>query len=279
MEGSNSKPLPEDKGAKKGMNKNTKIMVVVVVVILLAAGIGAALFLWNQPEEKKTPVISFTATPSTAQPGDSILFNATNTSGDPDNYQWWFGDGIIADLEVPTGSHAYSNPGKYMVLLNATNSDKGAVNFDSPVPVEINNPDPDAVPTNASLPYVVVIVSSQNVANNTKVTFDASGSYAYGGGNETYTPSSSDYIKLMTWDFGDLNTESGNFTMKSKVNHTYLGANTMYVAKLKVTSNNDAIQWYYVTIIMSASGSTGESNDLRRDDRWRPRHLGSRKGL
>jgi peptide/nickel transport system substrate-binding protein len=258
MEGSNSKPLPEDKGAKKGMGKNTMILAVVVVIIIIAAGVGAALLLWNQPEEKSTPVISFTATPETAQPGDSILFNATNTSGEPDNYQWWFGDGIIADLAVPTGSHAYSYPGKYLVLLNATNSDKGAVNFASPVPVLINNQDPDAVPTNASLPYIVVIVSSQNVANNTLVTFDASGSYAFGWNGETVA-GSSDNIKLMTWDFGDLNTESGNFTMKSKVNHTYLGVNTMFVAKLKVTSNSDAIQWYYLTIVMSSSGSTGET--------------------
>ena len=71
------------------------------------------------------PVASFTYYPETPRVNQIITFNASS-SYDPDgmivSYRWEFGDGSVG--YGMTVTHAYSQPGTYMVNLTVTDNDE-----------------------------------------------------------------------------------------------------------------------------------------------------------
>lgn len=66
----------------------------------------------------------FTFSPISPTPGSSVNFNAaTSTSADPiASYKWNFGDGGSLTTLSPTTSHAFANPGEYVVTLTITDT-------------------------------------------------------------------------------------------------------------------------------------------------------------
>lgn len=71
----------------------------------------------------QAPVASFTASPTTGEPGTPFAFNATSAY-DPDGtivaYRWEYGDGSLGS--GVTSQHAYSWPGTFTVRLTVTDN-------------------------------------------------------------------------------------------------------------------------------------------------------------
>jgi len=65
------------------------------------------------------PVASFTFSPSSPTPGQSVQFADTST-GAPTSWQWDFGDGRLSTMQNP--NHAYTTAGNYLVTLNVSNA-------------------------------------------------------------------------------------------------------------------------------------------------------------
>ncbi|MGM0592558.1 MAG: PKD domain-containing protein, partial [Halobacteriota archaeon] len=70
---------------------------------------------------EQEPSASFTFSPSSPTAGDSVTFDASETTdadGTIQSYQWDFGDGASTDeLSSPTTTHAYASQGTYSVTL------------------------------------------------------------------------------------------------------------------------------------------------------------------
>jgi outer membrane protein assembly factor BamB/chitodextrinase len=64
----------------------------------------------------------FTTDTLTTNPGDTVTFDASNSSGDIQSYDWTFGDGTSETGTVVT--HSYDGPGDYTVELTVSNSNK-----------------------------------------------------------------------------------------------------------------------------------------------------------
>ena len=70
------------------------------------------------------PNSCFTPDISSPFPGTQVQF--TNCSSNSDRYEWSFGDGFTSTQANPT--HAWQNPGNYLVTLKAINSEKSKSN-------------------------------------------------------------------------------------------------------------------------------------------------------
>jgi len=93
-----------------------RILAVAVVLALLLAGAGCL-----QGPENKPPRAVFETTRTSANAGDAIAFDATNSSdsdGTISTYHWDFGDGD--EGFGPTASHVYGLWGTYNVTLTVT---------------------------------------------------------------------------------------------------------------------------------------------------------------
>ncbi|MGM0375838.1 MAG: PKD domain-containing protein, partial [Bacteroidota bacterium] len=67
-----------------------------------------------------SPTAGFSADQTTLKEGETVNFT-NKSSGDPDGYEWDFGEGEgTSSQENP--SHTYSNPGTYQVSLTATSN-------------------------------------------------------------------------------------------------------------------------------------------------------------
>jgi len=144
--------------------------------------------------ENETPVVSFTATPTSGAAPLTVVFNAS-ASSDPDgtiaSYHWSFGDGATATGKNAT--HGYSTAGAYVVTLTVEDNE-GATSTGSLIilvsapgnqlPVADFTADPEAsflVPTT--------------------ISFDASASHDPDGSIVAYQ-----------WDFGDGDAGAGQTT-------------------------------------------------------------------
>ena len=74
----------------------------------------------------EAPTASFTSSPSAPAPGDTVTFDAadsTDTDGTIDSYEWTFGDGSSATGQSVT--HTYASAGDYTVSLTVTDDAGG----------------------------------------------------------------------------------------------------------------------------------------------------------
>ncbi|MBP7755186.1 MAG: PKD domain-containing protein [Thermoanaerobaculia bacterium] len=64
---------------------------------------------------------SFTFSPSTPAPGQSVSFDASASTGSPTGYYWTFGDGSApVSSGTPTTSHTFANAGTFAVTLEVS---------------------------------------------------------------------------------------------------------------------------------------------------------------
>ena len=72
-------------------------------------------------EVNLSPLITeFSFSPAIPWPNEPVLFNAYSSNGTIKAYTWDFGDGNVTTTTLPTINHAYSNVGKYTMILNIT---------------------------------------------------------------------------------------------------------------------------------------------------------------
>jgi PKD repeat protein/glucose/arabinose dehydrogenase len=114
----------------------------------------------------ESPTASFTTSPSSVSPGDSVTFDASD-SADPDgsisSYEWDFGDGSTATGQ--TVSHTYDSTGDYTVTLTVT--DDGGATATATTTITVGDGD-----------------GTGAIAPGTTITFDG-----YTGGWEATAPS------------------------------------------------------------------------------------------
>jgi len=168
----------------------------------------------------RSPVASFTSSPSAPYTGDVVTFNAS-TSYDPDgtivSYFWTFGDGTNGTGVVVT--HSYADNGTYTVTLTVTDNDGSTSSTSSAKTVLNRSP-------------VASFTASATTVNRTQViTFNASASYDPDGTIVSYF-----------WAFGDGTNATGIVAT-----HSYANAGN-YTVTLTVTDNDNAASSTFIVI-------------------------------
>jgi len=105
--------------------------------ISLALFVG--LFLLGMTACQKEPTASFTASKTTVEVGEVVMF--TNTSKEGDSYEWSFGDGNTSTTASPT--HTYNTAGTFIVTLKAK-SKNGKKTDEATTTITVENPTPTA---------------------------------------------------------------------------------------------------------------------------------------
>ena len=161
------------------------------------------------------PTCSFTASPSTANVGDTVNFNATASSDDGTitNFAFDFGDGT-APLDPntdPTVSHVFTTEGSFIVTLTVTDNDGNNVSCTQTVTVGSVPPTCSftASPTSASVGQTVNFNATASTDDGTITNFG--------------------------WDFGDGNTLDPN--TDPTVSHVFT-ANGTFVVTLTLTDED-----------------------------------------
>jgi PKD repeat protein len=160
----------------------------------------------------KPPVAVFEVSPITIYDGDTVFFNASQST-DPDgndtiqSYVWDYGDGNSGNGQ--TSTHVYQTPNRYKVILEITDEDGNT----STTSKEINVL--DGAPS-ANITYSPTAPNASQT-----VTFSATGSTDPNG-----------YIVSWQWDFGDNATGSGE-----RATHQYAAAGT-YIVTLTVVDDS-----------------------------------------
>jgi len=154
------------------------------------------------------PTADFTWTPE--HPSTADLIHFTDTSSNQSNIEervWYFGDGYGSTDKNPF--HQYARPGTYNVKLVVKWNFSGSIIYgEATHTIQVANQPP------------VADAGPNQVVNETKVTFDGSGSYDPDGNITSYK-----------WDFGDNTTGEGKV-----VHHTYSEDGT-YTVTLNVTDD------------------------------------------
>ena len=86
----------------------------------------------NNAPTKLVELQSMTASP--AQAGLAASFSASLLTGTNVQYQWDFGDGNRVVTDVPTVTHVFDNPGRYLITLTATGTLGSCLLYTSPSP-------------------------------------------------------------------------------------------------------------------------------------------------
>jgi PKD repeat protein len=172
---------------------------------------------------------SFSYTPSSAQPGQVITFDASSSLGGPTQYTWDFGDGTTAVGKIVT--HSFAAAGGYNVLLTVSRPGSSA-QASRVVAVVSTAPPPLDGTFQTSAPCQNQFGFTQCQANaGAAVSLTANAT-----GNVTYA-----------WDFGDGATASGR-----SVTHTWAQAGS-YAVNLTV-SNGQTSSSSNKTFQISATG-------------------------
>jgi large repetitive protein len=154
----------------------------------------------------------FTLTPSSPTDGQTVLFDASTSTGAIASYQWNFGDGARGD--GLTDDHAYDTPGTYVVTLTVVDPYGRTASKSQSITV-----------TPGLQPSAAFVFSPTNPRVGQNLNFNASASRPPAGGT----------IVSYTWDFGD---GTPRVTTGSQVQgHTYTTAAT-YTVTLVVTDNS-----------------------------------------
>ena len=159
----------------------------------------------------QNPTAAFVYSPSSPAVGDSVYFDASNSS-DPDgsivSFQWNFGDGHSGSGQQI--QHRFNNAGTYTVVLVVTDNSGNTDSVDHTVTVSDN-----------TTPVALFTFSPESPSTSDTITFNASASYDPDGTITNYT-----------WDFGDTSSGSGVI-----VYHQYSAAGT-YTVWLRVTDSD-----------------------------------------
>jgi len=153
----------------------------------------------------------FTITPTAPTDNQTVLFDASGSTGSIASYQWNFGDGARGDGQID--DHAYAEPGTYVVTLTLVDPFGRAASKSQSITV-----------TPGLQPTAQFVFSPTNPRVGQSVNFNASASRPPAGGS----------IVSYTWDFGD---GTPRVTTGSPVQgHTFTLAAT-YTITLVVTDN------------------------------------------
>ncbi len=170
--------------------------------------------------------------PDTVQPGDSVVFDASD-SNDPDG-GGLFDDGLdyawsLGDRHTGSGrrvSHSYGNPGTYTVSVTVTDEHGATDTAWHTITVENQTP-------------VARIDAPDEVGLSESVTVDGSDSYDPDGGG--FWDDGLDY----DWDLGDWTDATGK-----RATHSYSSPGT-YTVKLTVTDEDGATDsaWHTISVV------------------------------
>jgi PKD repeat protein len=156
-------------------------------------------------------VPQFTVTPTSPTDNQTVLFDASSSTGSIASYQWNFGDGARGDGR--TDDHAYATPGTYVVTLTLVDPYGRTASKSQSLTV-----------TQGLQPTAQFVFSPTNPRVGQNLNFNASASRPPAGGS----------IVSYTWDFGD---GTPRVTTGSPVqSHTFTLAAT-YTVTLVVTDN------------------------------------------
>ena len=96
-----------------------------------------------------SPVALFTASDTTGEAPFAVSFDATSSSGSPDDWLWDFGDGVYASHEAQV-THVYTEPGTYVVtlrIINIAGDATATMTIDITAPEATPTPTPEGTPT------------------------------------------------------------------------------------------------------------------------------------
>ena len=166
-------------------------------------------------ETNRRPVASFTATPKIASIGETVNFDASQSSdsdGTITTYSWNFGDNNTAT--GVTSNHAYTEQGTYTIILTVTDNN-GKIDIDSQAVSVTTKATPNINPV-ASFNK-----TTQTTSRGENIHFDATESYDTDG-----------LVVSYIWDFGDGNTATG-----TEVDHIYETVG-VYTVTLTITDSD-----------------------------------------
>jgi uncharacterized protein (TIGR02145 family) len=184
-------------------------------------------------EGNLTPVVAFTATPTTITAGQSVQFTDQSTNA-PTSWSWNFGDGNTSTSKSP--SHSYSSAGNYTVTLTATNG------YGSDSKTKTN--------------YITV-----NTAGSSPVAaFTATPTTITAGQSVQFTDQSTNAPTSWSWNFGD-----GNTSTSKSPSHSYSSAGnyTVTLTSANGYGSDSETKTNYITVTESGGGETGTFTDSR----------------
>lgn len=153
----------------------------------------------------------FTISPATPVDNQTVLFDASASTGSIAEYQWSFGDGRGGSGR--TTQHAYSTPGTYVVTLTLVDGYGRSQSRSQSLTV-----------APAQQPSAAFVFSPTNPRVGTTITFNASAS----------RPPAGSTITSYTWDFGD---GSPRVTTGDSVVSKVYALPATYTVTLVVTDN------------------------------------------
>jgi chitodextrinase len=178
--------------------------------------------LWAYIQANRLPVATFTESAETANTGEAITFNASESydlDGTIVRYLWSFGDDKNATGVVV--EHSYADDGYYTVVLSIMDDD-GDLGFASAMKTILNRP-----------PHASFTASDYTAYPTKPITFNATESYDLDGVIVTYF-----------WEFGDGRNDSGII-----VEHDYQSEGNFTVT-LTVTDDDGATDNTSATIMV-----------------------------
>jgi len=148
-------------------------------------------------------------------------------SSDPDggsltNYSWDFGDGNTTSGNYPTISHSWNTTNSYTINLTVTDDESATNSFVHTINITDYDSPNARFNTTITTAYI-----------NETINFDGSMSNSTDGTITDYS-----------WNFGDGNTTSGNY---STISHSWSSVNS-YIINLTVTDSNNKTDWFVHTI-------------------------------
>lgn len=217
--------MPQDNISGTKKNPSLKwVAVVVVVVVIVIIGSIAVMMRPTGNNQTTTPTLSASAASQTSEVNQSISFSATVTGGTPSSVIFNFGDGTTGSATLSNGaytvSHAYSNPGSYLVTANATVNGVTANNFNNIIQITVS-------PTSSSAALAAESTEAQILMTTQLYT---SGDSVALTGTTFESPSASGWtVGYFIWTYGDgathadyavQNVTTGGF-LSDNVTHTY----------------------------------------------------------
>lgn len=188
-----------------------------------------------------SPIANFSSNTSSGMAPLIVLFTDQSTNN-PSNWQWDFGDGGTSTESSPT--HSYSTEGSYTVALTVSNN--YGSHTESKTDYIIVSGGGNTAPT------ALFTVSPSSGTTSTNFAFDASGS------TDNEDPTSDLQVR---WDFDGNGSWDTNWDDGKTQSHQY-GSDGTYTAKLEVKDTEGLTDEYTQSITVS-NGGTGTFTDPR----------------